>query len=1127
MKRKSTVLWVYFFELLVSLGAIGVVKKQNPDYQQSTSIAYDMPTGNSTLDSLVLVDLFHATDGPNWYMTWDLHSPLDTWYGVSVNQDGHVIMLDLSFNNLTGTIPVNIGDLEALQLLNLGLNNLSGTIPASLGDLSNLVELLLLSNDLQGTIPEELGALSNLRLLRMANNQLEGIIPESLGNLTNLDGLYMGGNYLTGTIPDTLRNLQELSHLDLGSNFLSGGLAAWWGELTDLVTLNLNNNALMGNIPPEMSYLTQLQFLSLSGNSLSGFIPAELEQLDQLIRLDLAFNELNGTIPEELGSLQALQFLDLDNNNLEGEVPDSLTSLSMLIGLYLHNNQLTSVPDFSGLTPEEFSLFGNRLTFADILPNIGLASTGYFAYSPQSSLSLDTIFDPNTASTVTFALGVDPGITTNIYAWHQNGVQDSLINGIPERTFPTVSPSDYGSYEVEVTNPNAPELTILIRDIRIGDDFVGLICDQAVVIPGDGTYQASGPSAGGGCYNCARATNSNWYTFTPTTDGLLTIASCNGGADTRVFLYEGTCETLNEIAQNDDACAMGPDKPLYASRIEDAFVEGGKTYFLEWDDRWDHTGFEFTYSLVPLPTTSPCRLSDSLALVAFYQSTNGPVWENPWDLSKPLEAWQGVETNANGCVSGLSVYFERGSGTLPPELGDLSELVTLELTGNRIGSRIGGSIPPELGSLDNLETLILSANQLTGTIPNELGALTNLRELNLRRNELSGSIPPALGELANLSDLSLGFNNLSGAIPPELTKLNELVHFELRANALTGSIPSALGDLPNLVCLDFHANQLTGCIPASLVQLCGNDVDLSDNPGLPNNGDFEAYCTMGAGSCDPFCTDLLTPTPGTVDVDPGTMLVWSEVPNADGYLLDIGVSPGGSEIVSNIDVGQDTFYSPPLLPNSSVIYVKIKPYEGVVINSLCNSTTFTTVVDISCQATWLRVDGDPITVVDHRTTQSISSAGTVAVGTSVTFQAGQSITLEPGFVAEPGSTFRAFIGDCTVLSGTASKGEVPDAGLSEVISVPSSKEDDLDLTVFPNPFQEVFTMGYTLQQATNVHIELFSTEGRLLQTIAAGQEQAAGSYSLQINHGGLKPGLYVLVIRTNEASFSRRLVKTL
>ena len=48
-----------------------------------------------TSDSLALIALYNATDGPNWAITWDLSQPVATWYGVGIDFTGCINSLDL------------------------------------------------------------------------------------------------------------------------------------------------------------------------------------------------------------------------------------------------------------------------------------------------------------------------------------------------------------------------------------------------------------------------------------------------------------------------------------------------------------------------------------------------------------------------------------------------------------------------------------------------------------------------------------------------------------------------------------------------------------------------------------------------------------------------------------------------------------------------------------------------------------------------------------------------------------------------------------------------------------------------------------------------------------------------
>ena len=268
--------------------------------------------------------------------------------------------------------------------------------------------------------------------------------------------------------------------------------------------------------------------------------------------------------------------------------------------------------------------------------------------------------------------------------------------------------------------------------------------------------------------------------------------------------------------------------------------------------------------------------TDSLALIALYNATDGTNWTNTWDLSQPMATWYGVSVNLVGCVDSLSLVANELRGNIPSEIGNLTNLVYLYLRGNQLsgsippeignlinlnllslrGNQLSGSIPSEIGNLTNLNWLNLSGNQLSGSIPSEIGNLTNLTYLYLHANQLSGSIPSEIGNLINLTKLYLYSNQLSGSIPSEIGNLTRLRWLNLSNNQLENNIPWQIGNLTDLINLDLSENLLSGCYDYNLTNLCSlNSIYLEGNNFDATGEDF---CSFDAGVC-PMNNGLVLP----------------------------------------------------------------------------------------------------------------------------------------------------------------------------------------------------------------------------------------------------------------------------
>ena len=408
-------------------------------------------------DSLALVAIYNATDGPNWRSDpgW-FNGPVSGWGYLAV-ENNRVTGLGLAQLDLKGTLPEELGDLTELRGLGLEFNQLTGPLPESIGNLTKLELLTVQRNSLSGAIPESfgnlvelrefvfwgnqftalpstigslkkltilngfenqlsalpdgIGGLTALRTMMLTSNALTGSIPASIGNITTLQELDLSYNeQLSGPVPPTIKNLWQLQRLYLYNTAIEGPLPSDWSGMVSLERLWIHTAALTGTIPASIGDLPMLEDLNLANNELTGAIPAGLGNTSAT-EIYLHNNQLSGELPVELGDASNLSTLMLSNNNLSGAVPASIASMPNLTGLNIKDNDIEDLPDFSNAPYSNFRLdvSGNRLHFDDLQLNASVTMT---SYAPQQKFDV-VVRDMGNE----WAVGCAAGGTDNSYQW--------------------------------------------------------------------------------------------------------------------------------------------------------------------------------------------------------------------------------------------------------------------------------------------------------------------------------------------------------------------------------------------------------------------------------------------------------------------------------------------------------------------------------------------------------------------------------------------------------------------------------------------------------------------------------------------------------------------------------------
>ncbi|KAK5793807.1 hypothetical protein PVK06_034965 [Gossypium arboreum] len=741
---------------------------------------------------------------------WDPNTRCCSWKGVTCDALGHVIGIDLSCKNLSGSFH-SIFNLHHLQRLNLAGNNFNTTLfQYGFGKLPNLTHLNLSASCFHSQIPVGISYLTRLVSLNLSyqddcywrNDQSFASFDPTLKlekpnfktfikNMRSLRELYLDGVNISSQSSEwcetTSLSLPKLSVLSMSGCGLTGPFCSSLLNLRYLSKLNLDSNPI-SYLPPKFSKISSpLVSLRLVDCNLSGHFPAEFFLLPKMQRIDISDNSrLMGQLPE-FPINNTLEVLSLQYTNFSGSIPASIANLSNLVELDLSDNNFngsippfhrSGVPNLASLDLSWNHLSGSIPSSLFTLSTLQTLSLGYNSFS-DCQLKLDMFLQLSNLTRLDLSnISLFIGSNNKIRTLPQ--LESLYLRSCNLTEFPEFIKSQNKLTDLDLSNNRIHGLVLnwlWKSTLEILD-----LSSNAIDIPNQFPFDDANSS-----FPMLRS---------------LFLESCNISTFPAFLKSQ---ESLEELDLSNNQISGAVPNWLWKSTL--IFVDLSSNAI----DIPNQFPFDDANSSFPMLISLRLRSCNISTFPAFLKSQESleelDLSNNQISGAVPNWVWkkslQYLDLSNNSLTS--LDQFSSNQDSLQIPICNLSHLWRFDASFNELS----GSIPSCLGNISSLEYLDLQQNSFSGSIP-DFGGATQLSTLELNDNKLEGKLPRSLANCTMLYVLNLENNTLHDTFPLWLGKLPVLTVLILRANRFYGPIKHLENNFPVLDVLDIASNNFSG-----------------------------------------------------------------------------------------------------------------------------------------------------------------------------------------------------------------------------------------------------------------------------------------------------------------------------